>query len=140
MERRAFLTQLGTIILILPAARLISGCGTSSPTPSNPPSGPTSTPPPGQLTFTSSVVLDHTHTFGIMVTAISSPPAAGRTTSGHSHVVTLSQMDLQTIEGGGTVTSTTSSAEGHTHTFTFSNAGGSMGGTSTGGSASTAGY
>jgi hypothetical protein len=138
MERRVFLTKLGAVIVLLPAARLLSGCGSSTPgVPANGGIGVTSTPT--LLTFTSSVVLGHTHTFPILISALTSPPNDGftgntSTTNAHTHVVTLSESDLSTIESGQVVTKTTSSTEAHTHDFAFTKlaSGGTTGGGTTG--------
>jgi hypothetical protein len=52
----------------------------------------------------------------------STPHGAAYTTSfanDHDHSVLLTQDDLTTIAGGGTVTVTTTSAQGHTHDFSI---------------------
>ncbi len=82
---------------------------------------------PGDITVTSSVSSvtgDHSHQVTISGSDIDNPPAGGRTITTtyvnyHSHTITLTQQDFQTIKDGGTVNVTTSEASGHTHTFTI---------------------
>jgi hypothetical protein len=92
------------------------------------------TPPPDlavpvtSITYTSSNVLAHTHQVTISTSNYTSPPADGLTqdttiAQGHNHTVTLTQAQLATIGGGGTVTVDTSFVGNHLHTFTFTNAG-----------------
>jgi len=77
-----------------------------------------------QVVYTTNVVGDHSHTFGIEATAFASPPAAGvsgSTTSaeGHMHSVTVAMADLQNVQAGQTIKITTGTGGGHTHVFTF---------------------
>lgn len=76
------------------------------------------------ITETSTEVDGHTHAFTIPGLAIASPPGgglAGQTTlaEGHFHDVSLTQQQLEEIRGGGSVTVTTSTVDGHSHQFTF---------------------
>jgi len=55
---------------------------------------------------------------------VETPPAAGinRATSSyvsHSHNFAMTQAELQTVLGGGSVVITTSTTEAHEHTFTI---------------------
>jgi len=111
MERRELLIRMGGLLLVLPASRVLLGCGSSS--------GGGQT-----LTYTTSTELDHTHSVTLQVTDLTAPPANGvdKTTSNvlsHTHTVALSEADLASIEGGTSVTKTTSFDDGHTHTVTF---------------------
>ena len=76
------------------------------------------------LTFISSVVNAHTHGFTLQVSEIDNPPPTGVNRdsalgAGHTHLVTLSAAELDTIAAGGTVTKETGDTFGHTHIFTF---------------------
>ena len=154
MDRRNFIVRLGSIVLALPAASFLHACGGDDNTvsatgaaggsatggaggsaagaggTSTAGAGGTSTAGAGgtgapmTLTFISSTVQNHTHTFQITMTELASPPANGidRETSqdaGHTHAVALSAGELQAIANGQTITKTTSLVSGHTHQFTF---------------------
>jgi hypothetical protein len=114
MNRREVIVKMGGLLLILPAARVLMGCGSDSGT------------DPNSIRFTSSLDDGHTHTVSLQVTEISSPPAGGvtKTTSfdqSHTHTVSLTGADLDSIQAGNTVTKTTSedATPGHVHTHTF---------------------
>jgi hypothetical protein len=70
---------------------------------------------------TSTVAFGHTHTLCVPTADLTSPPAGGATytSSGPdpTHTVALTQAQLQSIEGGQTVTVTSSVANSHTHDF-----------------------
>jgi len=130
MNRRTFLTQAGTVVLILPAGRLLTGCGDSNePAPppgggTNTPSGP-STPTATELDFTSSVVNGHSHDVTIQVSMLSDSPAGGDSltttnVNSHTHELVLTEAELDSIQAGQTVTRETSLDAGHTHTFALS--------------------
>ena len=64
----------------------------------------------------------------LLLTDISTPPAAGRTETtsldqSHTHTVSLTEADFESINAGNVVTKTTSEDETpgfvHTHTFAF---------------------
>ena len=115
MNRRQFVLQVGSLVILLPATGWLS-CG-----------GGSSTSGGGNqsaLTFTSSTDSGHSHTYQIMMSELSNPSTAGisRETSlvsGHTHVVALTQAELQSIQNGQTVTKTSTASSGHTHTFQF---------------------
>jgi hypothetical protein len=69
---------------------------------------------------------NHTHTACVLTSDLDSPPAAGVTYTsssvGHTHKITLSSAQLTTIGGGGSVTVTSSSDDGHTHNWTLAKA------------------
>jgi hypothetical protein len=74
------------------------------------------------ISETSTVTNGHTHTLCVLTSDLTNPPAAGvvYTTSfdaGHSHTVSLTQAQLQTIEGGTAVTVATSSPAPHNFTI-----------------------
>jgi hypothetical protein len=150
MERRQFVRHLVTATIAIPAAKILAGCDsgqtiavTITPTDFSTASGPpidAATGPPvdaamGQvdaaaasITYTSSSVAGHTHQVTLETVLFSSPPSAGvsrdtTVVSGHSHVVMLTQAELQSIAAGSTVMKDTSIAQNHTHTFTFTNSG-----------------
>ncbi len=77
-----------------------------------------------KLIYTSSVVGDHSHTFGNEMAAIDMPPAGevngpSNVVENHSHSVVVSSAQLSSISTGQTVEVTTGTADGHTHLFTF---------------------
>ena len=79
-----------------------------------------------QIVYTSSNVQAHTHTFGIEMSDIASPPTDGvsgatSTDGAHSHEVSISMEQLQSVGSGDSVKITTTSVSGHTHEFTFVN-------------------
>ncbi len=111
MDRREVIVKLGGLLLVLPAARVLMACGSGSGS-------------SGTLTFVSSNDLGHTHSVGLQMSDITTPPAAGvtETTSNvlnHVHTVALTAADLDSIAAGNTVTKTTSNDDNHTHTFDF---------------------
>lgn len=78
----------------------------------------------GDIMVTSSVSSGHTHKVTISGMDINNPPVGGKTlttsdSSYHTHTITLAEQDYQTIQDGGTVTVTTSMVNNHTHTFTI---------------------
>ena len=116
MNRREVIFRVGGILLAIPASRILMACGSDS--------GGN----PNSLSFTSSNDENHTHTVSLLLTDISTPPAAGvtKTTSlddAHTHTVSLTEADLESINAGNVVTKTTSEDETpgfvHTHTFAF---------------------
>lgn len=125
MERRGVLVRLGSVLLILPAARALSACGgDGGKTGQGGPAGTPDSGDGGSRTYTSSVTGGHTHDFTLEMSEITSPPAGGisRDTTyavDHDHEVELTEAELDTIGSGGTVTKVTGETNGHTHTFTF---------------------
>lgn len=118
MERRDVLVRIGSLLVALPAARLLSACGGSDG------GGGGGMQNPTQLTFVSSNDLGHSHATSLQVTELTTPPTGGvtKTTTNvqaHTHQVTLSEAELASIHGGGTVTKTTTTDDGHSHTFSF---------------------
>jgi hypothetical protein len=76
------------------------------------------------FTITSSVNYNHSHDITIKGANIDNPPSAPiiitSTNTGnppHTHTVTLSKADYQSLKDGKTVTVECSSAGNHTHTF-----------------------
>jgi hypothetical protein len=137
MERREFLLRVGGVILVLPAAGYIVGCGdTTTPTGTTDTTGTTGTNQPGgttvqtgntQFTFTSSLVDGHTHTFQLSQSELTTPPSSGITrdttiAESHLHTVVLSASDLMAIDQNQTVVKVTSISDGHQHSFNFQKA------------------
>lgn len=112
-----------TMLLLVPLAPL--ACSSSS---SSSSSGSGSSSGGGNngcdgIFETSTVTDNHTHTLCVPTTDLTSPPAAGKTyttsvTLMHSHTVTLTQAQLQSIEGGTAVTVMTSGPAAHNFTIT----------------------
>ena len=116
MNRREVIFRVGGILLAIPASRVLMACGSDS--------GGN----PNSLSFTSSNDHNHTHTVSLLLTDISTSPAAGvtKTTSLDDSTPTrspLTEADLDPINAGNVVTKTTSEDETpgfvHTHTFAF---------------------
>jgi len=110
MNRREVLIRVGTLLIAIPASRVLMACGGNG------------------LTFTTSTDDGHHHTVSLQQSDINTPPAAGvtETTSldnSHTHTVSLTEADLMSIQAGNTVTKTTSEDETplhvHTHTVAF---------------------
>jgi hypothetical protein len=129
MNRRELLTKFGTLMLVLPAGRVLVACGgssyggssttideTGSPSPT-PTSGNTET-----LSFTSSVDAGHDHMMTLEVSLLIDSPTDGvsKTTtlnSAHTHRVEISEEQLDQIQAGQTLSIETSLVNGHTHSF-----------------------
>lgn len=131
MKRRELVIRIGSLLLLLPASRLVSACGgTSGPTTGGGDGG-TGNGTGGDadaglqdLTFTSSAADGHTHTVTLEATMLNDSPASGaqKTTSvadGHTHTVSLTEAELDAIAAGQTVQKETTPASGHTHTYEF---------------------
>jgi hypothetical protein len=124
MERRQFCRLAGGALVLIPAGLFLVQCGGGA---SDQTANGQMNPPSRNGTkfiYTSNVVGDHAHTFGIEVAAIDMPPAAGMNgpssvVENHSHFVVVSSAQLSSIGAGQTVEVTTSTADGHTHLFTF---------------------
>jgi len=124
MQRRQFCKLAGGALVLIPAGLFLVRCGggTSDQTGNGPTNQPTQNGT--RVVYTSSVVGDHSHTFGIEMTAIDMPPANGVSGSSsvvesHSHSVVVSSAQLSGIKAGQTVVVTTGTAGGHTHLFSF---------------------
>ncbi len=145
LQRRVVLVRLGALLLTLPASRVLFGCssgddggrdaGTGAPDAGQADGGSDAGSGdagngdagtgPQSFTFTSTNVNGHTHTLIVQAEELNDTPASGvsRDTSealGHTHNVELSELELDEIAAGGTVTVTTSVEDGHSHTFEFS--------------------
>jgi len=95
-------------ILLLTVFLFMGGCGSSS--------------SPRNLSFTSSVVSGHSHSFAFTEADFTAGATITRdtgVTGGHSHSVTVSPADLSTINQGGLVSIDTSNVSAHFHNFQF---------------------
>lgn len=135
MNRRDFLRGATRTLLVLPFGTFLVHCSddeeSGTVVTTNPTQPGDSTPPDApprvdgaNIVYTSSETNLHSHSFSIAAVSLASPPAAGvtgETTSAqlHSHLVSVSQSVLQSVQAGQTVKVETSSSAGHTHTFTF---------------------
>ena len=124
MERRQFCRLSGGALLVIPAGLFLVRCGGggSDQTANGPANQPSQNGT--KIIYTSNVVGDHSHTFGIEMAAIDMPPANGvngpsSVVENHSHSVVVSSAQLSSISAGQTVEVTTGAADGHTHVFTF---------------------
>ena len=70
----------------------------------------------------STVNAGHTHTTTVPAADIGSTTDRTYTSTAtdHAHMVTLTAANFATIDGGGSVTVTSTNSGGHTHDFTFS--------------------
>jgi len=85
-------------------------------------SSPTSPQMVTAITVTSSVTNSHAHTVSVPVADLGAATDHDYNTStyvGHFHMVTLTAAQLAAINGGGTVTVSSSTVEGHDHDFTI---------------------
>ena len=95
--------------------------------------GPSGGGNPTTDTYTSTITNGHTHDITIAIADFDAPPVGGfdgstTQSGGHTHTVTLTQDQLKSIGGGGSVTVSTTVAGGHLHDFTFTRKAGSGGG------------
>lgn len=118
-SRRQFV---GTIF-VLPMGTFLVRCSSSSGSGGGGPAAPPQESG-GRITYTSSNVSDHFHTFALDAEALTSPPVGGvsgstSTDAGHSHSVSITASELQNVGAGQSINRTTSEVSGHTHVFTF---------------------
>ena len=75
------------------------------------------------FTVTSSVNSSHSHTVKILYDDIDIPPTPNKTltssSTGHTHQITISTIDYQTLAGGETIVKTSPRNGGHNHTFSI---------------------
>jgi len=132
MSRRVFAEGL----VLLPMGLFLVHCSGSD---DNSGSSNNNNPPPQQtggspgqtgrrITYTSSVVASHAHTFSINSDDFTTPPSGGDSGStsqsaGHHHQVSVTSDQLASIGAGQSITVTTSLVEDHTHDFTFTKMG-----------------
>jgi hypothetical protein len=126
------------MLLVLPFGTFLVHCSNdnntgygSSTNPTNPTQPSDTTPPDApprvegaNVVYTSSQTNAHSHSFSVPSADLTSPPPAGvsgETTSAqlHSHLVTVTQAQLESVATGQSVKVETSTEIGHTHTFTF---------------------
>ncbi len=138
MDRKHFL---GTL-LALPVGIFLVNCSSSDDSSSTPagsagstasagssgadPNAPAAAPTQsnGMDVYTSSTVSQHSHTFTLDDTAITTPPSAGVSGDSsdvgmHTHTVAISMDQLTQVGMGQSVQVTSGVAGGHTHVFTF---------------------
>ncbi len=113
--RREFLTSMGKLALLVPAATVLSHCGNASSTDDGSNDG---------FTVTSSLANGHTHAIFVLLSDIASPPSTGltfqsTTSSNHFHLVVLTQAQLTSVDEGAVVTVTSSVSDGHQHAFSI---------------------
>ena len=112
-NRREFVSRATITLLLVPIAACGAGSGATSG------AGGCS-----GVSSTSSVTLGHTHTVCVLEADLTSPPSGGvtYTTSGPdpTHTITLTAAQLSSINGGQSITVTTSTSGGHTHQFVLS--------------------
>jgi hypothetical protein len=137
IDRRGFVESLIALPVGIFLVRCSSGSsgnsGYGNPSSGNPTSGnqmgsnaPAAAPSVSgtQITYTTSEVESHFHTFAIAFSDLSNPPSNGvsgetSTTLSHFHTVMVSMSDLQNVEMGESMMVTTGVTSGHSHVFTF---------------------
>jgi hypothetical protein len=117
MNRRDFIVKLPALFA-LPLIIQQIGCDNStSPTSSD--NGTEDT----DFSVTSSVDGGHSHTIKILYDDIDNPPASDKTltssSTNHTHQITITATNYQTLKDGGTVTKTSTTDGGHSHTFSI---------------------
>jgi hypothetical protein len=124
MNRRDFVNLTAGGVIALGGSLFLVSCANDN---GSPPADSPAAPPQQsgtQTIYTTSLVAEHAHTFGIEASAFASPPtdgAMGSTSNdaGHTHTVAISMADLQDVGAGRTVKVTTGSDSGHTHVLTL---------------------
>ena len=122
--RRAMIGTLAGTLVALPAGLFLISCGSETPNGDNPAAPPEKKGT--QIVYTSNIVDEHSHTFGLDMSALVMPPAAGvsgstSSDSGHTHALSISAEQLQSVSSGQSVKVTVQSASGHTHVLTLVN-------------------
>src|SRR5262249_7802601 len=123
LTRRQLLSRGTTVLLLVP----ILGCSSSSSS-SPPPVDASSAPGCNGIESTSTINAQHTHTVCVLTSDLTTPPTAGATyttsnVGNHTHTIMLAQADLTAINGGQTITVTSSNVvdplngAAHTHMF-----------------------
>lgn len=124
IKRREFVKLTAGSMIALGGSLFLVSCENETGTPN----GDNPAAPPQQsgtqIIYTTNVVGDHSHTFGIEMAALATPPTdgvMGSTSSGdgHTHTVAVVMTDLQMVGAGQTVKVTTGAASGHTHVLTL---------------------
>lgn len=126
LTRRQLLARGSTLLLLTPIlSSVLAGCSSDS-SGAEPDAGSGSGSSGGTCEgiFSTSTVDDgHSHTVCVLTTDLTNPPAAGVTYTsssvGHTHHITLTMAQLASINGGDSVTVTSTSDAGHTHNWTI---------------------
>ena len=127
MDRRDFIVK-SAALLALPLIIQQIGCSTNPTSSDNgtDDDGFTGTPDNTEeesFTVTSSVNSGHSHTVEILYDDIEIPPTSNKTltssSTGHTHQITISTIDYQTLAGGETIVKTSTRYGGHSHTFSI---------------------
>lgn len=131
MNRRAFLRDAASTLLVLPFGTFLVHCGSDDDKQTVGPVQPDNAPPQaepkmvdGNVAYTSNKVLGHSHTFPVSLEALGDPPADGvsgdtSTSQGHDHAMVVTQDALRMAAGGQAVKIQSATTQGHSHTFTI---------------------
>lgn len=115
-------------LVSLPAGLFLVHCGSSSSNGGGGTAADAPAVPPVKsatsITYASSVVSSHYHTFLIESADLASPPEGGvngptSSVAGHVHTVSVSATQLENVNAGDSVKVRTSVSAGHSHVFTF---------------------
>jgi hypothetical protein len=112
MNRREFIVQMGAALIAVPAILSLESCGGND--------GSSD----GFFDVSSSADSGHTHSVRVLNSDITNQPGNGvqytsTNVNSHTHIVTLSQSDLATINNGGQVSVNSSTDAGHLHAWTI---------------------
>src|SRR5258708_19934514 len=112
MQRRQFCRLAGGALVLIPAGLFLVRCGGGGSDQTA--NGPTNQPSQNgtKFIYTSNVVGDHSHTFGIEMAAIDMPPSTGvngpsSVVETHSHMLVVSSAHLSSIIPAQTIAVTT---------------------------------
>ena len=123
MDRRKFIIKAGQAFPVVAGALYVVGCDSYSDDGSGNGNG-NGNGGNGTMTIVANSTVNSGHSHRIEfpegdLTSSSAKSYRSTSSGGHTHSVVLSQAQLTTIEGGGSVTVTSSNDSGHTHQFTF---------------------
>lgn len=119
MERKQFLIHVTGAMGLMPL--LVTQIGCDNPYGANEDSS-SSDNGTESFSVTSSNGTGHTHKITILLADVTTPPEGGKTitsSGSHTHTVTLSKSDFESLASGQEITKTSSNSNGHTHTFSI---------------------
>lgn len=129
MNRRAFLKDAASALLVLPFGAYLVNCSSEDDeeVPLQPDNAPPAAEPliqDGEIVFTSNRVKKHSHAFRVIVEDFAEAPDTGITgdttnSQGHNHALVITQDALRMADGGQQVKIQTATTDGHSHTFTI---------------------
>ncbi|MBX3199597.1 MAG: twin-arginine translocation signal domain-containing protein [Labilithrix sp.] len=131
MDRRAFLKDTASALLVLAFGTSLVQCDGDGKSTDTNATGPDDTPPDApprasgsNIVYTSSVTEGHSHSFTVPRSAFESAPFGGITgltteAQGHQHRLTIDQEALRRVAAGDVAKVETENQAEHTHVFTI---------------------